>query len=119
MNREIKFRIWRPFDKVMMNLDIDCVDLGGLPLMNGTFKGGIDWVWMQFIGLHDENGKEIYEGDVVKLNSRMTDENGHYVVKSIQEFFTDLGLCVYEHGENWDSQNIEIVGNIFENPELI
>ncbi len=80
----------------------------------------------QYTGLHDKNGKEIYEGDIVRVQSQYeTDEP----IDSVAEvYFRDgafrcafhdmiLGerVCTGSEG-NW---NMEVIGNIYENPELI
>lgn len=73
---------------------------------------------MQSTGLKDKNGKEIFEGDI------LTSQN--YPVKGVVEFRTDLGLWVhYLKGYNYFEYlgNVagskEIIGNIYENPELL
>ena len=73
---------------------------------------------MQYIGLKDKNGKEVYEGDIA-LTRRYIVENGKQkrpekkfvVVDSIQSWHTVLCLS--------SDNNIEIIGNIHENPELL
>ncbi len=70
---------------------------------------------MQFTGLHDKNGKEIYEGDVVQHDA------WDYPFKVIfnnekARFVCELktGLTQYIH-----SEGLIVIGNIFENPELL
>ena len=73
---------------------------------------------MQSTGLKDKNGQEIFEGDI------LTSEN--YPVKGVVEFRSNLGMWVnclkdysyYEYLGNVAS-NREIIGNIYENPEIL
>ena len=83
----------------------DCFDFEGV-------------IFTQSTGLKDKNGKEIFEGDV------LTSQN--YPVKGVVEFRTDLGLWVhYLKGYSYFEYlgNVagskEIIGNIYENPELL
>lgn len=71
-----------------------------------------DIVLMQFTGLHDKNGKEIYEGDVVTLGGVM-----NYEIKFIRGGFA----VDFKDGHRYLGQfaNPEIIGNIWENPELL
>ncbi|MDK4490072.1 YopX family protein [Fusobacterium necrophorum] len=79
---------------------------------------------MQYTGLKDKNGKEIYEGDIVKVPHFLHDErikiNG--VVKYVNnraEFVIDLEDIEETFYCCNQSERIEVVGNIYENPELL
>lgn len=115
MSREIKFKAWDNVGKVMYQwgylADIAYTTDFGQNYGNNLLRYDI----MQFTGLQDKNGRDIYESDVtVDKDGRpgcvlwMTDgfwvrnRNGTYGLSSAIQFF-----------------HIEIVGNICENPELI
>lgn len=75
---------------------------------------------MQYTGLKDKNGKEIYEGDIVKLRAN----HGIGVIK----YFNEWGAFVVEYikprslavlGIHYYKEDIEILGNIYENSELL
>lgn len=117
--REIKFRVWHP-------------DEGNMYYFN-CFKEITDWQaddfyradntddacvdFMQFTGLHDKNGKEIYEGDIVKSFFVDTDEAGNEIYKYyIIEVKYDEVLCSYKIDK---FMNLEVIGNIYENKELL
>lgn len=89
-----------------------------VPLKFEDKRNGEDVILMQSTGLKDKNGKEIFEGDI------LTSQN--YPVKGVVEFRTDLGLWVhYLKGYNYFEYlgNVvgskEIIGNIYENKELL
>lgn len=71
----------------------------------------------QYTGLHDKNGKEIFEGDIVKSFFVDTDEAGNEIYKYyIIEVKYDEVLCSYKIDK---FMNLEVIGNIYENKELL
>ncbi len=69
----------------------------------------------QFIGLTDKNGKEIYEGDVLHVWEHSVDDRGIVRYdKSYTAFVVGKYNCTVGEFEH-----IEVVGNIYENPELL
>ena len=71
----------------------------------------------QYTGLHDKNGKEVYEGDIVKSFFVDTDEAGNEIYKYyIMEVKYDEILCSYKIDK---FMNLEVIGNIYENKELL
>ena len=70
-------------------------------------------VLMQYTGLHDKNGKEIYEGDILGF-----DYYKHPMVVEYKEW----GFGCKEDDGTWAMPNEEyreVLGNIYENPELL
>ena len=71
------------------------------------------WVFSQFTGIKDKNGKEIYEGDIVKTSKGLNE-----IIYSEQLV---AFVCKYKKANYVDFMNkeIEVIGNIYENPELL
>jgi uncharacterized phage protein (TIGR01671 family) len=139
VSREIRFRAWDR-EKEAMYFDVqnvyDCAPEGTDAHFQafGQFISGGKWIefsehqagrfaLMQYTGLKDKNGKEIYEGDLLReLNhwpaSYTTKKHGT-VYLPVQ--FKDGG---YFYGEDevlsgHDTGHLEVIGNIYENPELL
>lgn len=95
MNREIKFRVWDVENKEMLEvqeLDFEPTFYGGRiairPDQYNDYFDTEDMILMQYTGLKDKNGKEIYEGDIVKA----------YFKKGAWKY-NDKNYCGYKNGE--------------------
>lgn len=90
-----------------------------VPLKFEDKRNGEDVTLMQSTGLKDKNGKEIFEGDIVRvLDSTYTvfydNERGSYRLKPHDDRWNVDYMSNFSHGGNF-----EVVGNIYENPELL
>lgn len=133
--REIKFRAWDNWDKKMVYQNDDHFVTNVLGNISYEFYeeggGGIDWKdkenisLMQFTGLKDKNGKDIYEGDIIKAHPNPEDELHTYLEIGFVEYNAPLFQMIGKgyYGGKWISNMVfapmEIIGNIYENPELV
>ena len=118
MSREIKFRAWDYDTNTMIYPDseletIFCFDKVGLSVYHNNGQEISSFELMQYTGLKDRNGKEIYEGDIVRY---FKDELG--IVKFVAGSFIIDGNTCYESFLELGGK-IAIVGNIYENPDLL
>ena len=108
--REIKFRIW---DVKQKRFYIP------LAIPNDTYFRGVGDVCQEFVGALDKNGKEIYEGDILNTH------NWDYAPYFAEVFFCErtVGFRIKNKTQKFDnfpaSRYLEVVGNVFENPDLI
>ena len=124
--REIRFRAWT--DKGTHGIFRMEYDVGVLPMPasnewiynpNGLFlKPQSRHILMQFTGLKDNNGKEIYEGDIL-----LWEYGGKFKDQVMKVEFSNGGFGFYDKGwlmlEDLSLQHWEVIGNIWENPELL
>lgn len=117
MNREIKFRAWdSKSQRMYYQGEPDLEDIQSFfHHYNDNDK------LMQFTGLHDKNGKEIYEGDIVERRIKVIEEEIVYIEKVVFVSGAFQRECKEkELGDFYEApfQTFEIIGNIHENPEL-
>ena len=132
MQREIKFRVWDKDCKRMHVCGDNTHDTiyffedncacyynlqngeGSSPDGTGTYK------LMQYTGLKDKNGKEIYEGDIISAYNRRIKGPVIFDKRGLAFGIPNGPNEIYHFSMNFlESKDIEVIGNIYENPDLI
>lgn len=143
--RDLKFRIWNKIAKKMFDKQrvgehgsLEFTDgLGCYHLLSDTIEGNKEQTeLMQYIGLKDKKGVEIYEGDIVKFKGK------NHEIKYWESYgmFGMSGVNLYSGGvdeskpmgsigsstkykpyvlNTYYQKQIEVIGNIYENPEML
>ena len=84
-----------------------------------------DFILMQSTGLKDKNGSEIFEGDIVKYEAgcnTVTEEvayDKNFAGFGVRDADTDIIFTFWLLAENVDLSSLEVIGNIYQNPELL
>ena len=127
--REIKFRAWDRNNKKMLHNFLVSSNGDAFIIRDPMLPTGDDFGFtgmipcidsvnlMQFTGLHDKNGRELCESDIIyhtaykqKYKIEFIPDAGGYVVKSENHTCPLTAMC---------QQYLEIIGNLYENPELL
>jgi len=123
--REIKFRAWdKKYGAWVKNMR---VYQNGAAADDNSWLPSKDIALMQFTGLHDRSGREVYEGDILKWRKhpRATEvgevlwnqSSASFCVKDQNELEKERGF--WRPVSLYAMNSIEVIGNIYENPELL
>ena len=117
--REIKFRAWdKEYQEMKYNAEqaydgcgqLHAIDCFGQLLEEENYKV------MQYTGLKDKNGKEIYEGDIITCSNGMAYQ---YEVEFVFGCFLGHDKATGFSKKLYDMRDLEVAGNIYENPDLL
>lgn len=122
--REISFRLWNT--KSIQYTDFFVDSNGYVKIIDhlGNFKTGYDcdppfgYKLMQFIGIYDKNGEEVYEGDIIKFNS-FDDLKIKTGIVTFSDGSFRITVDDYFHAYRWMDYECEVIGNIYENKDQI
>ena len=144
--REILFRAYDTYTKTMLHV-VDAIKFTKSESINiirdGAYGVAVNMqyqphiILMQYTGLKDKNGKEIYEGDIVQFiyrnvkfigeikygvytHSKCDEYNchhyGYYIDTQWEAYCKNTGFDLYKASKDCEC---EVIGNIYENPELL
>lgn len=124
MARELIFRAWHKKKKYMYkNIAVGVSNKIGYKMGSDrkySYEDAKNVVVMQYTGSKDKSGKRIYEGDILKITVGKKPMIVHWNKKRLRYFIKSAdGKIIKEFG-SWPSKlSVRIIGNIYENPELI
>lgn len=117
--REIKFRAWDEEEKKFWYFTLEDVLKRNMSYKGSWDKKILKGEKQQYTNLRDKNGKEIYEGDILKvkfddvpINLYVKYDMGEYLLVKEGEWEDSLYACMWFH-------KVEVIGNIYENKDLL
>ena len=129
--RDIKFRAYirdknpRVPSEINKIVEVKSLHLGSKKAIIGYSGGNYSIKFdeielMQYTGLKDKNGKEIYERDIVQIKPeracvKWNDKYGYFQLVPIGDYYFDSDVV----GQALEYVEAEVIGNIYENPELL
>jgi uncharacterized phage protein (TIGR01671 family) len=136
MNREIKFRAFDKNKRKMFYQEETLTGANGFieyVVIYTGYESSDEWKdieLMQYTGLHDKHGKEIYEKDLVRCGGRCMDERKYKesrigmmdwsdMHRGYVLFLRNKGSWCYPNSISYVPDTLEVIGNIWENPDLI
>lgn len=119
MSREIKFRAWDKRHNSMEYInDLYWFEENGIHDFNDD-----NYIFMQNTGLKDKNEKEIYDSDIVKVTwgsgkivfyeVKYCGSLGYHYLRDTKNKEDDDIICIYDYSQ------MDVIGNVFDNPELL
>ena len=124
--REIKFRAWsgrKMIEHVGVIPSLPLNDIDRLDIQGEVYLNPYKWNLMQYTGLKDRNGKKIFEGDICR-NDKAVDSEWCFEI-----YWSDTASFEGRCPDNFEKLpgdmifplvgKLEIIGNIYENPELL
>lgn len=130
--RNIKFRVWdkdikrmhicgeNVHDEITFESKTNKAYYYNLQNGCGSLREDSDYVLMQYIGLKDKNGKEIYEGDILQIDVdrayiKWDNKYGYFQLIPIGDYYFDSDVV----GQALEYLEAEVIGNIYENKNLL
>jgi len=127
-NREVGMRYWCSELKMMLRVNaiylptdapsgkvVSVRTPGDVHEWDNEWRDYSEGVLMQYTGLKDKNGKEIYEGDITSLHCGVvTFDEGSFGIE-YKDRFDEATSCELI----FQNKHVEVIGNVFDNPELI
>lgn len=122
MNDRFKFRAWSNKENKMYN--VHSLHIGTNKAIVTALYGNAsitldDKVLMQSTGLHDKNGKLIYEGDIVRIFHLSSTGQPRTYISEVYYYKVKPSFQVKGYGFIDEDDVVEVIGNIYENKELL
>ena len=133
--REIKFRVWQEmmgkwemsYTPYLYESDGKPHDYSGIVNLNQEIQNElpINDILMQYVGLKDKKDKEIYEGDIISYKYfKGFSELEQEIIAKVEFIEGCFGFYEYKREDDdyfnkYDLSNTVVIGNIYENPELL